>query len=213
MSIDFHILTASKDLQPYESELRSTAQSTTDIVKKLLPIKEVDIVFYDNPRGTIDEIGGIGGFTPNANQIFISLNPRHVNFKKALEEELLFILSHEFHHTIRWQKSVEGDTLLEALVFEGLADRFAMEVVGRTKPSPYSCALTPEQKKIFMKKAVQEWNKPTYDNNLWFFGSKPVEIPRWTGYTLGYDLVDKYLKKHPETSASKLVSVDASLFV
>ncbi|NQV88478.1 MAG: hypothetical protein HQ402_02920 [Parcubacteria group bacterium] len=213
MSINIHILTASKDIQTYEPELRSIAESATDAVKKLLPVKDVDVVFYDNPHGTIDEIGGIGGFTPNANQIFISLNSRHVNFKKALREELYFILVHEFHHTIRWQKPVEGDTLLEALIFEGLADHFAMEVTGRKNPLPWSMTLTPEQKEIFLKKAKEVWLLPSYDNALWFFGSEPEKIPRWAGYTLGYDLVDKYLKANPGTLAPGLVSVDASLFV
>ncbi|MFA6404447.1 MAG: DUF2268 domain-containing putative Zn-dependent protease [Candidatus Paceibacterota bacterium] len=215
MSVNIHILSASKDIRPYSKEIKSIAEDTIASVKKFLPIKDVDIVFYDNPVATFkeDEIGGIGGFAPNAHTIFISLDPRHPKFKDSLKHELFFTLAHELHHTIRWQKQVEGDTLLEAMVFEGLADHFAQEVTGRSKPSLYSCALTPEQKKIFFKKASEEWKKPTYDNDLWFFGSKPDIIPRWTGYTLGYDLVAAYLHNHPETSASKLASADASLFI
>ena len=213
MSINIHILTASKDIRPYSEEIKSVAVATVASVEKLLPIKDVDIVFYDNPKATIDEIGGIGGFTPNENLIFISLNPQHLDFKKALKDELSFILAHELHHTIRWQKQVEGDTLLEAMIFEGLADHFAQEVTGRSKPSPWSYALTSEQKKAFLKKASEMWNEPTYDNDLWFFGSKPNIIPRWTGYTLGYDLVFAYLQVNHGSSASKLVSIDASLFI
>lgn len=213
MSINIHILTASKDIQPYSGELRSIAEDTIVSVKKFLPINDVDIVFYDNPKATIDEIGGIGGYSPNANLIFMSLNPRHSDFKRAVKEELAFTLAHELHHTIRWQKQVEGDTLLEAMIFEGLADHFAIEATGRSKPSPWSCALTPEQKKIFLAKASEEWKQPTYDNDLWFFGSKPEIIPRWAGYALGYDLVATYLHNHPETSASKLTSADTSLFI
>lgn len=213
MYIKIHILSASKDIRPYSEELKSIAEATVVSVEKLLPIKDVDIVLYDNPKATIDEIGGIGGFSPNANLIFISLNPRHSDFKRAVKEELPFTLAHELHHTIRWQKQVEGDTLLEAMIFEGLADHFAQEVTGRNVPSLYSCALTPEQKKIFLSKASEEWKQPTYDNDLWFFGSKPNVIPRWTGYTLGYDLVGAYLQANPGTSASKLASADASLFI
>ncbi len=213
MSIITHILSNSNEIKQYEEELKLVAEATISSVEKLLPIKDVDIVFYNNPEGTIDEIGGIGGFSPNENLIFISLNPRHIDFKKAIKEELSFTLSHELHHTIRWQKQVEGDTLLEAMIFEGLADHFAIEATGRNKPSPWSYALTPEQKNIFLNKVSAEWKQPTYDNDLWFFGSKPDVIPRWTGYTLGYDLVAKYLQANPETSASKLASADASLFI
>ncbi len=212
MSIKIHILSASKDVRPYSEELKLIAEATVASVEKLLPISDVDIVLYDNPKATIDEIGGIGGFSPNANLIFISLNPRHPDFRKAIKEELAFTLAHELHHTIRWQKQVEGDTLLEAMIFEGLADHFAIEATGRSKLSPWSYALTTEQKKIFLAKASKEWKQLTYDNGLWFFGSKPDIIPRWTGYTLGYDLVATYLQDHPETSASKLASADASIF-
>ncbi|OHA24658.1 MAG: hypothetical protein A3B11_00555 [Candidatus Taylorbacteria bacterium RIFCSPLOWO2_01_FULL_44_26] len=214
MSINTHVLLASKDIRPYVKQLKSISESAVLSVKKLLPINDVDVVFYYNPGATFNEseVGGIGGFTPNASVIFISLNPRHPNLESSLKNELLFMLAHEFHHTIRWQKQVEGDTLLEALVFEGLADHFAQEITGKKTPSIYSNALTPEQKKIFLKKASGEWEKPTYDNNLWFFGSQPDVVPRWTGYTLGYDLVSAYLHTNPGTSASKLASADASLF-
>jgi len=213
MSINIHVLSASKVIEPYADELKSLAEATIALAVKLLPIKDVDIVFCYNQGGTIDEIGGIGGYTPNANTMFIYLNPHHRDFKKVLKDELTFTLAHELHHTIRWQKEVEGDTLLEAMIFEGLADHFAQEITGRIKPSLYSCALTPEQKKIFLKKASEEWDKSTYDHHLWFFGSNPKIIPRWTGYTLGYDLVDSYLKANIGTSASKLASDDASLFL
>ena len=206
-------MSASKDIIAYSEDLKLITEATIALVEKLLPIKDVDIVFYDNPRATIDEIGGIGGFSPNAKLIFISLNPKHLNFKKAIKEELAFTLAHELHHTIRWQKQVEDDTLLEAMIFEGLADHFAIEATGRNKPSLWSYALTPEQKKIFLIKASKEWVKQTYDNNLWFFGSNPDVIPRWTGYTLGYDLVAAYLKANPGTSASKLTFADSSLFI
>ena len=210
--ISVKIRIKSKDFRSYEAELRSTTKSAISAISKLLPIKNVDIEFSDNPAGTINEIGGIGGYTPNANTIQISLNTRHPDFKKSLKDELLFTLAHEFHHTIRWQKPVKEYALLEALVFEGLADHFAMEVTGRKTPSLYSTALTVEQKQELMKKASMEWDKPAYDHDLWFFGSEPTKVPRWTGYTLGYDLIDAYIKSHPGELASKLVLADTILF-
>src|SRR3989344_2664021 len=215
MSIKIHTLDAVKDIIPFTEKLKSVAKSAVSSVKKLLPIKDVDIVFYDNPGATFDEgeIVGIGGFTQNAHTMFISLNPRHPNFKNALGNELFFMLAHELNHTIRWQKQVEGDTLLEAMIFEGLADHFAMEVTGRKNPTAYSSALTLSQKKTLFDKASKEWDKPTYNHNEWFYGSKPEIIPRWTGYTLGYDLVADYLKEHPGTLPSSLATADASLFI
>lgn len=213
MSINIHILSATEEIKQYSNDLKSIAESTISLVEKLLPIKDVDIVFYTNPGATIDEIGGVGGFSPNANTIFISLNPKHPNFKRALKDALPYTIAHELHHTIRWQKQVEGDTLLEAMIFEGLADHFAVEAIGCEKPSVWSSALSQEQKDDMYNKAKEIWVQPTYDNNLWFFGSKPEIVPKWSGYTLGYDLVKEYLNKNPDTSASKLAQADATLFI
>lgn len=213
MSIKIHILSASEEIKLYSSDLRSIAESTISLVEKLLSIKDVDLVFYNNPGATIDEIGGIGGFSPNANTIFISLNPKHPNFKKALNNVLPYTIAHELHHTIRWQKQVEGDTLLEAMIFEGLADHFAVEAIGCEEPLVWSSVLSQEQKDEMYKKAKEIWDEPTYDNGLWFFGSKPEIVPKWTWYTLGYDLVKEYLDKHSDASASKLVHADATLFI
>ena len=154
MSINIHILLASGEIKQYSNDLKSIAESTISLVEKLLPIKDVDIVFYTNPGATIDEIGGIGGFSPNANTIFISLNPEHPDFKKALNDVPPYTIAHELHHTIRWQKQVEGDTLLEAIIFEGLADHFAVEAIGCEKPSVWSSALSQEQKDDIYKKDV-----------------------------------------------------------
>lgn len=99
MSINIHVLSASKEIEPYAEDLRLIASATLADVDKLLPIKNVDIVLYNNPKAAIDEIGGIGGFTPNENIVFISLNPRHPDFKNALKDGLPFTLAHELHHT------------------------------------------------------------------------------------------------------------------
>lgn len=213
MPINIHILSESKNILKYSNDLRTVSESTVKLVEDILPIENIDIVIYENPQATIDEIGGIGGFTPNENLIFISLNVLHPDFDIKFKEELKFTLAHELHHTIRWQKQVEGDTLLEAMVFEGLADHFAIEATGRNKPSPWSTALNSEQKNTLFKKASEVWNEPSYDHNLWFFGSKPDVIPRWTGYTLGYDIVGKYLQNNPQANAALLAKVDATLFM
>jgi uncharacterized protein YjaZ len=88
-----------------------------------------------------------------------------------------------------------------------------MEVTGRKQQTPYSNALSSEQKEIFFNKAKNEWLLPSYNNPLWFFGSEPEVIPRWTGYTLGYDLVSFYLDKNPKESAATLVKADADIFL
>jgi uncharacterized protein YjaZ len=44
-------------------------------------------------------------------------------------------------------------------------------------------------------------------------GSTEKEIPTWTGYTLGFQLVREYFKKHPESKASTLYNLPAEEFI
>ena len=214
MPIIIHTLSASSELKPYAKKLLTMTKSAISAVSALLPLKDIDVVFYVNPEGAIKEIGGIGGYTPTSHVVFISLNPHHPKFKYALTHELLASLAHEFHHAIRFRKPGYGNTLREAMISEGLADHFAMEITGRKESWPWSRTLSHAQKKLFLKRASREWRKQGhYDHTKWFFGSSSPDIPRWTGYTLGYDLVETYLRAHPGTTASELVSAPASLFI
>ena len=212
MSIKPHILSSSKDLKPFIKELRAITKSVEILIKKIIPPGNIDVVFYDNPGATLKE-NGIGGYTPCANVIFFSLDPRNPKFREGIKNDLLYTLAHEINHAIRFRTPIPQETLFEAMITEGLADHFAIEVTGRKKPPAWSMSLTDKQKKEFFKKASREWNRPIYDHNAWFYGSEKEKIPRWTAYALGYDLIASYLKKYPETSASKLISTKASVFL
>ena len=211
MSLNIHILSSSKDLTPFTKVLKSVAKSVELSIKKLIPLGDIDVVFYNNPEATLKE-SGIGGFTPCANIIFFSLDPKNPNFKQEVERELPFQLAHEVNHAIRFRTPIPKETLFEAMISEGLADHFAVEVTKRKTPPAWATALTNTQKRDLVAKASKEWNLPTYDHHAWFYGSEKKKIPRWTAYTLGYDLVAIYLQKNPKIKASKLVSSEASLF-
>ena len=102
-----------------------------------------------------------------------------------------------------------GQSLLEALISEGLADHFAVALL-RIPPPPWTHALTAEQLDNALAKARPEFDRRPYDHSRWFFGAG--DIPRWTGYALGYHLVTKYLATHPDQTAASLVDVPAGAF-
>jgi len=213
MPIQTHIFLASKDLQPYEAQLRSLSASAISAAEKIIALGDIDIVLYDNPEGTIKDLAGIGGYCPLANTIFISLDPRREGFRESIENELSYYIVHEIHHAMRFRTPIEKETLFEAMISEGLADHFAMEVMGRKEVQPWARALPQDQKETILKLASDVWHEPTYDHAAWFYGSKSESIPRWAGYTLGYDLVHTYLTSHPDAQASSLISVDAAVFL
>lgn len=212
MSIKIHILSSSKDLKPFVKDLKIITKAVEILIKKLVSVGGIDIVFYDNPGATLKE-NGIGGYTPCANVIFFSLDPRNPKFREGIKNDLAFTLAHEINHAIRFRSPILKETLFEAIISEGLADHFAVESTKRKNPPAWSIALTGEQKKEFLERASKEWNGLAYDHNAWFYGSEKEKIPRWTAYTLGYDIVSTYLQKHPKTPASKLISAKASVFL
>lgn len=207
MNILLHILNALGEFDSVSKHIEDEFAKSLRRISDKLSISDVDVVLYNNPKGVIPEVG-IGGYSPSAHLLFISFDAKSSTLKKTIREQLKRTLAHELHHCVRWRNPGYGKTLLEALVSEGLADHFDLEVNGAS-PQPWCMALRKEDIATFFKRAEREYNETDYNHRAWFFGSNAKEIPRWTGYTLGYYLVKKYLEKHSDESAASLVAKPA----
>ena len=212
MKIKTYILRSGFTKAPlFQSAVHRSCIVAIKRIQRILNIqRNIDIVCYVNPQSTIPEIG-IGGFTPNAHTIFISLDPNHKYFRHALRNALPRTLAHELHHAVRWLKPGYGQTLGEALVTEGLAAHFELEVFGG-KPNAWDISVRGKKLNRLLTRSRPEWHTP-YNHNAWFFGSKERNIPRWTGYALGYNLVDQALKANPSWKPSALVNVPVSRII
>ena len=60
--------------------------------------------------------------------------------------------------------------------------------------------------------ATPEFNSREYNHDDWFFGPLSRDIPKWTGYSVGFRLVGDYLKRTGK-KASELVVEPASSFL
>lgn len=209
MKVIYHFLFAgNKNLFYRRALLKKVLKQTAEQVSPLLHTKdEVDIVFSVNPKATIPELG-IGGYTPNAHTVFIYLDPKHPKFLSSVKTVLPRTLAHELHHAVRWLKPGYGQTLGEALITEGLAAHFELEVFGG-KPNMWDVAIRGQALQKSLRRARREFTSKTYNHNDWFFGSDRRKIPRWTGYALGFYLVSNYLRENPEYRPSKLVTARA----
>lgn len=211
MNIQIHILRASGRLKLYEKELKRTIKKCITISKRYLPLKDIDIVVLDNPKSAINHLG-VGGYTADGHTLYINLNPEYQNFNKTINTHLFRTLVHELHHVMRCRTVGYGETLLEALISEGLADHFEIELTTEG-PQAWDKVLSEKQINIFLKKAQKEFHNKNYSHTDWFFGSEKRRIPEWTGYSLGFYLVKKYLEKHQEKKASSLYNVEAKVFI
>ncbi len=211
-NINLHILNAQGRLTPYLKEIQNIFDKTIIKVLKKIPLSNVDVVVYEYAEGVIPELG-VGGNAYDPNVVSIYLNSKFPNFvEKTLREELKRIIPHELNHTMRSQTVGYGETLLKAMISEGLADHFEMEINNKG-PHMWDVALKENQIKEMMEKAKKEYNSKNYNHYEWFFGSKERVIPRWTGYTLGFNLVAEYLKKNPDKKPSQLYNLEAEEFI
>lgn len=210
MPIILHILEQSGRLSAFTDTIQHAFDRAVINIKHKLPSLNVDVVITDNPDATIPETG-VGGFAPTAHVLYVSINPAFEGLWNSLNAEIQSTLAHELHHCARWQAVGYGTTLLEALVSEGLADHFDIEVNG-TQPRPWSVALQDTELEQMKEKAKPFLHDARYSHNDWFFGSKELNIPRWTGYALGFDVVGTYMQRAGKT-ASELVAMHADAFM
>lgn len=210
MGYALHVLTHRGELAPHEAAIRKIVEDTYRKVAALLTLAPVDIVVLDQPRSVIPETG-LGGYAPNRNLLYVYADSRLEDFDEILEDELPSTLAHELHHCARWNTVGYGHTLLTAMVSEGLADHFDVEVTGR-EPLPWCTAFSASRLDALLERARPDLDNPAYDHDAWFFGAPAKKLPRWAGYSLGFRLVADRMERTGIT-ASGLADAPAHEFL
>ncbi|XQQ05174.1 MAG: DUF2268 domain-containing putative Zn-dependent protease [Leptolyngbya sp. IPPAS B-1204] len=95
------------------------------------------------------------------------------------------------------------------LVTEGLACHFEAELRPGTIPF-YASALEETAISDLLAKAIPSFSDVNYGHAEWFFGQSD-EIPLYAGYTLGFELVSRYISKQGR-KASRLYDEPAEHF-
>lgn len=164
----------------------------------------VTITVGSNLRLVIPEVA-VGGYTDAHGDVRINVDLSQLPTAHVF---LPATVAHELHHSSRIRTGPGyGTTLGGAMVSEGLADHFALELYPHTPLIPWDHALQPREERTMWTKAKSELASTNYDQNAWFFGIGP--FPRWTGYTLGWHIVGRYLAQH-HTTAQASVKTPAS---
>ena len=153
---------------------------------------------------------GVGGYSPGTDTLWMSLDPELRGTPGLIDERLPRMVVHELHHAARWRGPGYGFTLLDAMVAEGLADHFAVQVLGGA-PAPWTDALDDAQRAVLQKRAAKQLDLNPYSHAGWFFGAEE-DIPNWAGYTLGFELVAEYLARQPGATAASLVDAPSARF-
>jgi len=197
-----HYLQAAGSLEKWRPLIDAEIEATHRVVADLIPPPCLDIL-VQRSTFVIREIGMVGrAWGPNL--FSIAFDPNNANFECCLTDGTLRRqVAHEVHHCLRFAGPGYGRTLGEALVSEGLAGQFVARLFNNP-PEPWECAIrTPMQ---FLPD--QATLTATYDHNRWFFGTH--DLPHWLGYSLGFELVGRWLNQQSAVDGALLVNVPAA---
>lgn len=208
MDLRLHFLEAGGALSPWRPRMEIEAEAVSRRIDALVARPDrkhpVDVVVR-RARGLIIPELGLGGACYEQSVVTIAVAPESENFEASFQAGVFgSTLAHELHHALRHAACGYGSTLGEAIVSEGLADRFATEVTGC--PAPI-WTIVPDLTDAILERARGEADSFAYDHTAWFFGRG--DLPRWAGYAIGWRLVDAYLAEHEGESAASLVGVAA----
>lgn len=154
---------------------------------------DIDVLVTNRVPMIIPE-NGAGGYTFSAD--FIRIN---IDDKKATKNLISETLVHEFCHAACWGKNEEwGNFLFDGLVFEGLACTLEADFVkNKSEKSLFIKTVlecSDDENKKILNLIQNKLDSDEYNYNEIFFNGND-ELPRWSGYSLGYYLVKKYLEK------------------
>lgn len=133
-------------------------------------------------------MNGSTGYTPHKNTIHVYVYPERV---QGWQQEIANTIAHEYTHSVvmnhhKWQ------TLLDSLVYEGLAEHFRERVIGG-KRALWTNAINKKQVQKYWRELKPQINSKDYKlyHKVFFEGKS---YPKWTGYTIGYNIFKSFLK-------------------
>lgn len=197
---NLHFLNARHAVTRHMAEIRAAAKQAVALTGQHAHLPNFDLVVRALPGGGIPD-WGVGGHAPSPGIIEVTLNPEQFS-----DEHLIRTLVHEMHHLMRWDGPGCGKSLGAALVSEGLAGHFVLQVLGG-KPNSWD-AVRPASG--VARQAMNEWARLDYDHARWFFGRG--DLRKWTGYGLGHKLIAEHLAASPEDDAASLAAMPADTF-
>lgn len=202
-----HLVNARRQLAACADLIRQSAAEAERRVAAAAPPLALDIVVSlarDMPEALF-----VTGHCYEPGVIGLRIGLTQIHPEDALHTDLLKVLFHEYHHALRWEGPGYGTTLGEALVSEGLAQRFLHEMMD-CPPEPFENAVSREVTDAYRRHALAGFDDADYDHDAWFFGAGP--LPNWLGYTLGKRMVDSFLAQRPGETALGLVHARAEDF-
>lgn len=158
----------------------------------------IDLVVNNRMDFLVIPEDGVGGYTYASDFIVSALDLKSISIPRFKE-----MLAHELCHAARWGKNDEWmNTLFDGMISEGVATCFGAEFAKNTSEKQFFTKTmlerSDEENERILNKLRGNLDDKNYDYNTIFFTGND-KLPRWSGYSLGYYLVKKYLEKTHKT--------------
>ena len=159
---------------------------------------DIDVVLTANAYSLIIPEDGVGGYTYASNFIVSALDLKSMSIPRFKE-----MLVHELCHAARWGKNDEWmNTLFDGMISEGVATYFGTEFAKNNSEKQFFTKTilerSDEENERILNELRGNLDDKNYDYTTIFFTGND-KLPRWSGYSLGYYLVKKYLEKTHKT--------------
>ena len=201
-----HWLEATGSLSQYRDPITENFVAAESLLSSMMIPPRLDILIQNLPGQVIPEVGLLG--RAYTERLFsLAVDPDSPALEESLHQgALLRHILHEVHHCLRMAGPSYGLSAGEALVSEGLAGQFVTQLSGHS-PELWETAFSDTQ--------LLQWPLPAevlaqqpYDHAALFFGSGT--LPRWYGYSLGYQMVAAWLAQSGTPDPQQWVNVPAA---
>lgn len=155
---------------------------------------DIDLLVTNRLYDIIIPEDGVGGRTRTSDFIEFAINE-----EKATENLISEMIAHELCHAARWGKNDEWiNSLFDGMISEGIATYLEAEFIkNREEKTLFVKTIlerTDEDNERILEELRDKLDSNYYDYDMIFFNGND-KLPRWSGYSLGYYLVKKYLEK------------------
>lgn len=177
-----------------ETIVKAVKEAECYVFPKLKIDWDIDLLVTNRLYDIIIPEDGVGGRTRTSDFIEFAIDE-----EKATENLISEMVAHELCHAARWGKNDEWiNSLFDGVISEGIATYFEAEFVkDRTEKTVFIKTIlerSDEENEEILEKLRSQLDSNYYDYDTIFFNGSN-ELPRLSGYSLGYYLVRKYLKK------------------
>ena len=183
--------------------------SALDRINALLPGPAATITVTTGPPSHLIPQTGENGYTsPGTGQVSLQFGrSAQASPTRMFGLWLPRDAAHEVNHSVRILNGTGfGTTLLTQMITEGIATAFD-QAAFPGPPDPWTQAITPARECALWDKAKPRLGEAGLYNR-WMFGGPGV--PHWTGFTIGYHIINDYRDHHRNVSWTALTSASAA---